>query len=581
MFSKYYQSELAYLREMGAAFGLENPAAAGMLAERSGDPDVERLLEGVAFLTGRIREKIDDSVPEVIHHLTQLLFPHFLRPQPSASIVEFSPNMSAIRSRLAVPRHTGIKSKAIEKTSCQFRTTQEVQLIPASVSDVVLDRSKPNRPELRLMLEGGEGIKDSLAQPGNALRLYLHGELAVASTLRLWLLRHCDSVYVRGSDGTTAELGTKIIRPVGFDTEQTLVPWPEMAPQGIQFLQEYFSLPEKFMFVDLLNVDRAIEVVGQRFEIVFRLNEPPELVGEIQSNSIRLHCTPAINLFETSSDPLSISTFTRKQMIRAAGLPPDHMEVYSINNVVGIQPGRRERRNYQRFFDYTHSSGSQEQAYYQSSHVHSPINDGLDQYLEVNTPRDVAPNLADEVLSLDITCTNRSLPRELRVGDISIPGPKSPALATFKNITPVTSPVRPPMGKELHWRLVSHLAMNYGPMANTSRLRDLCNLYNFQAATNHQSGYSNSRRCDGIAAVHSSSARRILDRAMIRGVATTVELDSANYSSIGETELFGGILNEFFAARIGINSFHELTIKVQPFNRKYQWQARNGQLAIV
>ena len=63
MFSKYYQSELAYLREMGRAFGLANPSVAGLLVERGADPDVERLLEGFAFLTARIRERVDDACP--------------------------------------------------------------------------------------------------------------------------------------------------------------------------------------------------------------------------------------------------------------------------------------------------------------------------------------------------------------------------------------------------------------------------------------------------------------------------------------------------------------------------------------
>ena len=41
-------------------------AVAGLLAERSGDPDVERLLEGFAFLTGKLREKLDDELPVIL-----------------------------------------------------------------------------------------------------------------------------------------------------------------------------------------------------------------------------------------------------------------------------------------------------------------------------------------------------------------------------------------------------------------------------------------------------------------------------------------------------------------------------------
>lgn len=54
MFSKYYQSELTYLRELGREFAHANPTLTRALADREGDPEVERLLEGFAFLTARI-----------------------------------------------------------------------------------------------------------------------------------------------------------------------------------------------------------------------------------------------------------------------------------------------------------------------------------------------------------------------------------------------------------------------------------------------------------------------------------------------------------------------------------------------
>src|SRR5512141_2299308 len=99
MFSKYYQSELAFLRGMGKEFAAAHPELAGLLAERGGDPDVERLLEGFAFLSARIRERLDDAVPELIHDLTEILLPHYLRPVPACTVVEFQPVAGALRAR--------------------------------------------------------------------------------------------------------------------------------------------------------------------------------------------------------------------------------------------------------------------------------------------------------------------------------------------------------------------------------------------------------------------------------------------------------------------------------------------------
>ena len=71
--NKYFQDELNYLRELGAAFSEYNPSLAKLLSEEGDDPDVERLFEGFAFLTGRIRQKLDDEIPEVSHSLIELL----------------------------------------------------------------------------------------------------------------------------------------------------------------------------------------------------------------------------------------------------------------------------------------------------------------------------------------------------------------------------------------------------------------------------------------------------------------------------------------------------------------------------
>ena len=91
MFNRYFQQELSYLKELGKEFSKAHPAVAPMLSGTSADPDVERLLEGVAFLTGLLRHKLDDEFPEIVHELIQLIWPHYLRPLPCATIVAFRP----------------------------------------------------------------------------------------------------------------------------------------------------------------------------------------------------------------------------------------------------------------------------------------------------------------------------------------------------------------------------------------------------------------------------------------------------------------------------------------------------------
>ena len=83
MFNRYYESELRNLRKLSREFSLANPALAPMLASSSTDPDVERLLEGVAFLTGLTRQKLEDDFPEFTQEPLWILMPHYLRGIPA------------------------------------------------------------------------------------------------------------------------------------------------------------------------------------------------------------------------------------------------------------------------------------------------------------------------------------------------------------------------------------------------------------------------------------------------------------------------------------------------------------------
>src|SRR2546430_4249034 len=88
----YYNRELAYLRRLGGEFAEAHPKIAGrlrMTADAVEDPHVSRLLEGVAFLNARIRQKLDDDFPELTDAILGQLYPHYLAPVPSMTIVQF------------------------------------------------------------------------------------------------------------------------------------------------------------------------------------------------------------------------------------------------------------------------------------------------------------------------------------------------------------------------------------------------------------------------------------------------------------------------------------------------------------
>lgn len=577
MFSKYYQSELSYLRELGREFAEANPSLAGLFAEQGGDPDVDRLLEGFAFLTARIRERIEDAVPEVVDALAEMIIPQYTRTLPACSVVEFLPQQTALRGRHRLLAGTEVGARPVEGTTCLFRTTVDLDLLPLTLSDFQFDHQVEAHPEFRLWFKTGQAA-DALLAGTKALRLFLHGPLGLTTTTYLWMLRHLDDIVYVGADGYEQSLGSRAVRPVGVSPEQPMLPWPELAPDGLRVMQEYFTLTQKLLFVDIEGLDRVpAEHATDKFGLSFRFSRPPALPERLDKENFRLHCVPVVNLFDASADPIARDPRQHEYLIRASGVNPHHMEVYEVRSVTGLLANRRGRRSYTPFYSFRHVlRPTGEQAFYYTRRARSPIDDGLDTYLTVLTPADVEPSFDEETLSLDLVCTNRSLPSELRAGDISVPTTRSPTIARFRNLTQVTRPVRPPVGSELHWRLVAHLALNVRTLSNAESLKSLLALYNFHEQADQQLGRQNRLRVESIREVSVRSARRVIERVPVRGQHTTIEVDQAAFASEGDVFAFGSALDWLFATETPLNSFHQLTVRLHPSGAETQWAPRTG-----
>ena len=59
-----YQNELRSLRDGAREFSRKYPALAPHLSGSSTDPDVERILQGTAYLSAGIQERLDTDFPD-------------------------------------------------------------------------------------------------------------------------------------------------------------------------------------------------------------------------------------------------------------------------------------------------------------------------------------------------------------------------------------------------------------------------------------------------------------------------------------------------------------------------------------
>ena len=132
----YYDSELGYYRKLGAEFADVHKKNARFLRleadKESPDPHVERLIQSVAFITARIRRKLDDEFPEVVHTLLDLVAPHHLTPIPAIALVQFLPQTSAVTAD-NIPRGETLYSRPLGQDVCRFRTVYPVAVALSSL----------------------------------------------------------------------------------------------------------------------------------------------------------------------------------------------------------------------------------------------------------------------------------------------------------------------------------------------------------------------------------------------------------------------------------------------------------------
>src|ERR1044072_8088668 len=114
---------------MGAEVAKEFPKIAGRLGLEGftcADPFVERLLEGVAFLTARVHLKLDAEFPRFTNSLLENVYPHYLAPPPSIPMLhsQSQEDDPALAEGHLIPRHTPVKSLIGkgDQTACTYQT---------------------------------------------------------------------------------------------------------------------------------------------------------------------------------------------------------------------------------------------------------------------------------------------------------------------------------------------------------------------------------------------------------------------------------------------------------------------------
>jgi type VI secretion system protein ImpG len=356
----YYNRELARLRGHAGRFADSHPKVAARLRlgpDGSEDPHVERLLQGFAFLTAGVRQKLDDGYAGMAEAVLGVLYPHYLAPVPAATIVQLDldPGQNELAGGLSVPRGQGVETEAIQGEPCRFRTAYPVTLWPIDVASATL-RAAPFTAPLTPKSGSAAAVLHLRFKPrspalpfsqfaAQSLRLFLNGQAQQVHRLYELLFRGAVQVAYATSpdDKSPVVRDGSVLRPVGFEADEALLPARERSLPGYRLLTEFFTVPHKFHFVDLELPATALARANQTLDVFVYLNQAvPELEPHLNAGTFRLGCTPVVNLFARRAEPIRLTNTEPEYRVVPDVRRPHAHEVYSVDRVVATAPDGTE-----------------------------------------------------------------------------------------------------------------------------------------------------------------------------------------------------------------------------------------------
>ncbi len=542
MINTYYQQQLAFLRELGADFGRKYPALAPMLAGQSADPDVERLLEGTAFLTGLVQERLDDDFPEFVHNLTELMFPHYLHPIPSSTIIRFS-GSSELTTPQLVATGSELRSREVEGVSCIYTTIDNVTIYPLKVEKTLDDG---DAYILDFSFLSGSLSEFSVSE----LRIFVSGDFRDSSDFIFDLATRLE--YVEYSDGKTKTVlapseAVELLAP----HELSVIPYHRKMFSAFRPVQEYFQLPEVFSFFRLKGLNR-LHSTSREFSVRFAFDDSRKERSRNHSNvSFELYCVPAVNVFRYEVDTVKVDYHQNEYKINPRN-GSDNFHVYSVDRVVGYVQGSVREKEYRPFECF--NPQTEKIPVYSIRRRKSKLSDSTDVYISVAVPSE-KEDFLPETLVLTVNCTNGSLADHLRLGDINQPTDKIPLFVEYTNITQPTYAVECPLGKNLLWRLLSHVYLNQNTISNLEALTSLLKLYIFVDTENKAQVQMNTKKVESIIKVEQEDTTRLISGVLARGKLITIHFSRDGFSSQGDMYIFANVIQRMMGAYTGINNF--------------------------
>jgi type VI secretion system protein ImpG len=548
-----------------------------MLAGPGSDPDVERVLEGTAFLCARIRERLERNAPRLLQNLLRWSFPQALLPLPSTAMIRFR-SQPGVNDVLRIPAGAQLAARPVGGVSCVYSTDHPLAVSPAQIAAV---RTEPptGTPWLKVVVRF-DGNPLAGLPADEPLTLHLAGQYDEAAQRFFVLLRQLDHLEVRIGN-LTRTLPATAVGARHFPLTDPRMPPQRKRNHAYMEVVRYFYMPTQLL---CLKIDGLKEIAGQTpgdaLELTFCVRPPLDRVPHFDKESFALGVVPASNVFPAFAEPMTVDHTQLEYSLQPQDAAAKKLEILSVAGVTGLFPGGRTEI----YHSYEYRRVEESPYVYSFRFILSDEDGGAPQYRLMPLYADRAGGagaLEKHVLSVALTCCNRDAPNALGIGDICLPTDSSPAQAVFANIS-VPTPMQSRPHEDLeYWLYLSHRSANLLPQASAELLSAMLSLYVGDNRAAPERVAVNRRCCDAILAFSSEEEERLIRGRLYRGRCLKLVIDPAGFGSFGSMYLFASALERFFGGFSAINNYARLVLEVAGTGERFAWPPRMGEKQLL
>lgn len=446
-FKRYFDDEIYFLKESGKQFAKDYPDVGALLEGSSAqdrDPAVERLLEGFAFLTARIRQEMDHESNSLAKELIESTQPDLLQPLPSSTLVQIQPPHSELEQHL-VYRDMPITTAHLPALgyACQFsiddaRLFTNTQLVHVGIStdfaghDCIDLHFNRNTPSVET----------------ETIALYVNGESTFAWTFWYFLVN--------------------LVEP---NSSLNIKPYLTTLDQcGWSKVRSFFSMEERFRMFTL-----DLPSFSNEFKIQLKLKQkfPEHFNKHIHTHSLLTNVFPVVNRFSQGTEPVSIDH--RQFEYRITPKVGRKQEILAIKSVkAGCIKKPSQFANIPAF-----------------AHVGEESSDSTDSFYRFDSRMDrqglatawiTVSGLSSDVdtLSIEATCCDGFHIRDsIHPKDLLTAKDSKFADCTLQVLLRPTTILRGPIHKEQQWKLLGFLTVALNSLTEPNYLKKALSVWNW------------------------------------------------------------------------------------------------------